>query len=184
MLAKRQYQCDIALISKVRYHGLCSFLYFSLYLIFNRHAVYPTQAPRVLLKTSSNSQRPLPVIYCVISMPAEKTSAIRKTRLNFVIPQRYGSRTPKGINIAMLPKICPSQNFRRYSSPMFSKRFCTSQNGISSACRSPHCLSKSVSHKTAKMYTANSAVSIFLFLLHCNALCKISRLINVIALSY
>lgn len=58
---------------------------------------------------------------------------MRKTLLNFVIPQRYGSKTPKGINIAMLPKICTSQKSRRYLMLMFSKRFRTSQNGTSSA---------------------------------------------------
>lgn len=70
----------------------------------------PAHAPRVLLKTSSNSQSPLPVIYCVISIPAEKARDIRKTLLNFVIPQRYGNKTPKGINIAMFPKSVPAKN--------------------------------------------------------------------------
>ncbi len=65
--------------AKPIHHGLCSFLYFLLYLIFKRQDVNPTQAPRVLLKTSSNSQSPLPVIYCVISIPAEKARDIRKT---------------------------------------------------------------------------------------------------------
>ena len=119
--------------AKPVHHGLCSFLYFLLYLIFKRQDVNPTQAPRVLLKTSSNSQSPLPVIYCVISIPAEKARDMRKTFLNFVIPQRYGSRTPKGINIALFPKICTSQKSRRYLMLMFSKRFRTSQKGISSA---------------------------------------------------
>ena len=44
------------------------------------------------------------MIYCVISIPAEKARDIRKTLLNFVIPQRYGSKTPKGINIAVFPE--------------------------------------------------------------------------------
>ena len=153
--------------AKPVHHGLCSFLYFFIVShLLKRQDVNPTQAPRVLLKTSSNSQSPLPVIYCVISIPAEKARDMRKTFLNFVIPQRYGSRTPKGINIAMFPKICTSQKSRRYLMLMFSKRFRTSQKGISSAWRSPHCRSMSVSQRTAKMYTANSAVSIFLFLLH------------------
>ena len=35
------------------------------------------------------------MIYCVISIPAEKARDIRKTFLNFVIPQRYGSKTQR-----------------------------------------------------------------------------------------
>ena len=119
--------------AKPCYHGLCSFLYFLLYLIFSRQDVYPTQAPRVLLKTSSNSQSPLPVTYCVISIPAEKARDTRKTLLKFVTFKRYGNKTPNGINIAMFPNICTSQNSLRYLLLMFSKRFRTSQKGISSA---------------------------------------------------
>lgn len=82
--------------AKPIHHGLCSFLYFLLYLIFKRQDVNPTQAPRVLLKTSSNSQSPLPVIYCVISIPAEKARDIRKTFLNFVTFKDTATKHPRG----------------------------------------------------------------------------------------
>ena len=88
--------------AKPIHHGLCSFLYFLLYLIFKRQDVNPTQAPRVLLKTSSNSQSPLPVIYCVISIPAE--NAQRYKHCN-VTENLYQPKIPQILDTYVLQKV-------------------------------------------------------------------------------
>ena len=55
----------------------------------------------------------------------------------------------------------------------------SSQKGVSIALRSPHCLSISVSHRTTKRYTRNTATSSPFRLLNGHTLGKISRLIHI-----
>ena len=125
--------------------------------------IKPIQAPSVLLNTSSNSQSPLPVKYCVISIAAENIIAVRNMIPSFRnFRCRQGNKNPIGISMRILHPICCVQ----YSFLFVVRSSRSSQKGVSIARRFPHCLSIRVSHRTINMYIKNTATSSFLRLLN------------------